>query len=132
MKELLNIIVNITDCHTLHSARGDVNMVCFTGRCESDIFRGNILSGGVDTQFFLANHPGTLSARYMLTGTDDQGTPTRLFIENSAVSGEAHTHPRILTDNPRLAFLEDTPLLGAIEGREGGVRIRIFTTKQED
>ncbi len=132
MKEVLTIIVDITACHTLHSARGDVNMILFTGRGDGEMFHGDILPGGVDTQHYLTGHPGTLSARYMLAGEDDQGTPTRLMIENEAVNGDPYTRPRILTDNARLAFLEEAQLLGTIEGREGGVFIHIFEETQED
>ncbi len=126
MKALFAIEVDIADCHSLHSAKGGVNMVNFTGRCESELFCGRILSGGVDTQYALKARPGTLSARYMLEGVDDQGHPARIFIENSAVQGEPYTHPRILTDAPRLAWLEDAKLLGRIEGRTGGVRVTIY------
>lgn len=120
------IEVDIHDCHTLQSAKGQVNMITFGGRCDCDFFRGEILPGGVDTQLYLTGEPGRLSARYMLTGTDAAGTPTRLFIENNGeydADGVCTTRPRILTDNPALAWLETLPLTGRIAGREGGVTI---------
>ena len=65
----------------------------------------------------------------MLAGTDDAGTPTRLFIVNNGendANGVCVTTPCILTDNPRLAWLEDMSLTGRIQGREGGVTICFY------
>ena len=123
------IEIDLTECHTLKSAKGQVNMITFGGRCHCDFFRGEILPGGVDTQMYVTGEPGRLSARYMLSGVDGEGTPTRLFIENNGeydADGVCVTHPRILTDNPALAWLEDMPLTGRIAGREGGVTILFF------
>ena len=129
MELLFTIEVDLHECHTLKSTKGQVNMICFGGRCDCDFFRGEILSGGVDTQTYLTGKPGRLSARYMLSGADCDGTPTRLFIENNGeydADGVCVTHPRILTDNPTLSWLEETPLTGRIAGREGGVTILFY------
>ena len=129
MKELFAIDVDITESHMLQSACGQVNMVLFTGRCDCAFFRGEILSGGVDTQRYPADGPGGLSARYMLQGVDDQGTATRIFIENNGAfddEGVCTTRPQILTDNPRLRWLEEVALTGRISGRPGGVRIHFL------
>ena len=129
MEALFTIEIDLHECHTLQSAKGTVNMVCFGGRCDCGFFRGEVLSGGVDTQTYLTGEPGRLSARYMLSGADAAGTPTRLFIENNGETGPdgvCVTHPRIFTDNPRLAWLEDLPLTGRIQGREGGVTICFY------
>lgn len=129
MELLFTIEVDLHECRTLKSAKGQVNMICFGGRCDCGFFRGEILSGGVDTQTYLTGEPGRLSARYMLSGTDASDTPTLLFIENNGETGAdgvCVTHPRILTDNPALAWLEDLPLTGRIQGREGGVTICFY------
>ncbi len=123
MKRRFDIVVDITGCHVLHSEKGTVNMVTFGGWCECPFFRGRILPGGVDTQHYPSGKPGTLSARYMLEGTDESSTPCRLFIDNCGEQGDDFTTPRFLTDSPRLKWLEDTPFTGRIEGREGGVII---------
>ena len=131
-KPLFTIEIDLHECHTLQSAKGQVNMICFGGRCDCDFFRGEILSGGVDTQRYLNSAPGRLSARYMLSGTDDEGTPTRLFIENNGETGADGvmvTRPRILTDNPRLAWLEDARLTGSVLPRDGGVTICFYRTE---
>ena len=130
MELLFTIEIDLHDCHTLKSAKGQVNMVLFGGRCDCDFFHGDILSGGVDTQRYLTGEQGRLSARYMLSGVDDEGAPTRLFIENNGendADGVCITTPRIFTDNPRLAWLEAVPLTGRVQGREGGVTILFYT-----
>lgn len=129
MELLFTIDVDVTGSHTLQGLQGTVNMVLFGGRCDCDFFHGEILSGGVDTQMYLTGEPGRLSARYMLSGTDGAGQPARLFIENNGVwgpDGECVTRPRILTDNPSLAWLTEMPLTGRIRGREGGVTICFY------
>lgn len=129
MELLFTIEVDLHDCHTLKSAKGQINMVLFGGRCDCDFFHGEILSGGVDTQTYLTGKPGRLSARYMLSGVDGGGAPARLFIENNGeydTDGVCITKPCIFTDNPRLAWLEDVPLTGRVQGREGGVTILFY------
>lgn len=129
MELLFTIEVDLNECHTLKSARGQVNMVLFGGRCDCDFFHGEILPGGVDTQHYLTGEPGRLSARYMLSGVDSECAPTRIFIENNGETGAdgvCVTHPHILTDNPALAWLETLPLTGRIAGREGGVTILFY------
>ena len=130
---LFTIEVDVLGDQALQSARGMVNMVRFSGRCDCAFFHGEILPGGVDTQLYLAGQPATLSARYMLSGTDDAGAPARLFIENNGVTGPdgvCITRPRIFTDSPRLAFLEDMSLTGRIAGREDGVTICFYEEEQ--
>lgn len=126
---LFTIDVDVREAHSLQSGKGMVNMVLFGGRCDCGFFHGEILPGGVDTQMHLTGEPARLSARYMLSGTDNEGTPTRIFIENNGETGAdgmCVTTPRILTDNPRLAWLEDVPLTGRIVPREGGVTICFY------
>lgn len=129
MELLFTIEVDLQENHMVASPRGTVNMVLFGGRCDCDFFHGEILPGGVDTQVYEPGRPATLSARYILRGTDDEGNRTSLFIENNGVTGAdgvCVTTPRILTDNPRLTWLTETSLTGRIQGREGGVTILFY------
>ena len=133
MKELFVIDVILDGCHTVKSAAGQVNMVLFHGSCDCDFFHGAILSGGVDTQKYLTDQTGMLSARYMLDGVDDAGNRTRIFIENNGVTdehGEMVTHPMILTDNARLSWLEQAELTGRITGTPRGVMIHFYTEEE--
>lgn len=113
MDKLFSVRVRVTDAFTVESPRGKICQLSFTGDCSCDFFRGRILPGGVDTQFFLPGEPGLLSARYMLEGTDCAGEPARIFIENTAVSG-GPTRPRIWTDSRALAWLEEETYRGTV------------------
>lgn len=116
--EILRIKVTVDGCHALDAAPRAVRMLPFSGSCESPLFHGIILPGGVDTQMDFAPGQGSLSARYMLEGTDAEGKPCKLFIDNSAVTREGRetvTHPRIITDSPALKWLETAALTGTIE-----------------
>lgn len=129
MELLFTIDIDLHENHMVIGPQGTVNMVLFGGRCDCDFFRGEILPGGVDTQIYQEGRPATFSARYMLAGADDEGKRTHLFIENNGETGAdgvSVTTPRIFTDNPRLAWLTETPLTGRIQGREGGVTILFY------
>ncbi len=128
--EVLSVHVKIDQCFEVKSEAGSVNMINFHGTAESDFFNGVILPGGVDTQSQFAGCDWSLSARYILEGTDKNGQTCRIFIENNGhfIDGEIVTEPRILTDNPELAWLEKAELVGRVVGEEGGICIE-FTYK---
>ena len=126
MQELLTIHITVEGCDTLKSPQGQINMIRFGGWCDCDCFKGEVLPGGVDTQLYLTGKPGRLSARYMLKGTDANGEPAMLFIENNGVfdaDGVCTTRPIIHTDSENLRWLSETPLVGSISGWEKGVII---------
>ncbi len=128
MQEILTIHIIVENCDTLKAHGGQINMIRFSGYCDCPCFKGEVLPGGVDTQKYLTGQPGQLSARYMLDGTDAEGNPARLFIENNGVfdeNGVCTTYPVIHTDSEALRFLEETPLIGSISGWEKGVIIHI-------
>lgn len=104
-----------------------VSMVLFHGTVESDFFNGNILPGGVDTQIVEDDGHWTLSARYIIDGTDKDGTPTRIFVQNDGYmeNDRVVTKPRFITANLKLKFLETNSFTGSLEGAPGGVTITI-------
>ena len=116
--EILRIKVYLTD-HIVTKGHADTAvMLPFIGTCDSPLFRGRILSGGVDTQRIWPDGTGTLSARYTLEGVDDQGQPCRLFIDNSALmepDTAIATFPAVRTDSESLRWLETADLRGEIE-----------------
>lgn len=127
---VLTIQVTITGETRVKSARGEAGMVAFTGTVDCPNFRGVILPGGVDTQR-MADGRLTLSARYMLEGTDRDGNACRIFIENNGETTDPaapmETVPVIFTDSPALAWLERASLYGKLEPRpDGGVNIHVF------
>lgn len=124
--EVLRIYVNVTGCHEVISEEKTVRMLTFDGTCDGPFFKGIILPGGVDTQRDYADGTGTLSARYMLEGTDCKGNNCRLFIENNAKLND-YTVPSILTDSSVLKWLETANLRGRIECPDGQLTIVIVT-----
>ena len=124
--EVLRVYVNVTGCHEVVSGDKTVRMLPFNGTCDGPFFKGTILSGGVDTQKGYADGEGTLSARYMIEGTDCEGNVCKLFIENNAEFNK-DTVPNIITDSPALKWLETAKLRGRIECPEGQLTIVIET-----
>lgn len=129
-QKVLTISVQITGQDRVTGAAGDAGMVYFTGDADGEDFKGRILPGGVDTQRNIGGRI-TVSARYMLEGTDGDGTPCHIFIENNGEidpsDGTARTVPTVVTDSPRLQWLETARLSGALEPNgEMAVRIHIF------
>lgn len=126
--EILRIKVTLTDHITVEGGLETAVMLPFTGSCESPLFTGTILSGGVDTQRITPDGRCCLSARYALSGIDCAGQPCRLFIENTAVAGpDMVTHPVIRTDSEALRYLETASLIGRIESFPDRIEIVIFS-----
>lgn len=128
MKELLRIRVCLTGQEKVTGGTEEIVMLPFTGRCDSPLFTGEILPGGVDTQRIAPDGGCALSARYALAGTDCDGKACRLFIENTAVSRPGQrlvTHPVVRTDSAALRWLETAALTGEIVGFEDHLDIVI-------
>lgn len=122
--EVLRVYVNVIGCQEVVSEKETVRMLSFDGTCDGPYFKGTILSGGVDTQRVDSAGKGTLSARYMIEGTDCEGNACRLFIENNAPTGGTTT-PVIVTDSPVLKWMETAKLQGRIECPGGQLTIVI-------
>lgn len=131
-REVLSLHVCCERSEIVNGKSGRAEMIFFTGEADCPAFRGRILPGGIDTQL---SHSGllTLSARYILEGTDASGRRCRIFIENNGTAGQVdasgalRTVPRILTDSPALQYLETAALSGTIAPEAGGIRISIRT-----
>ncbi|SHI13960.1 Protein of unknown function [Butyrivibrio fibrisolvens DSM 3071] len=128
--EILTIDVILTEFNEVKGHSGDACMILFNGYCHCDIFNGDILNGGVDTQKQdVGSDFRSLSARYILQGKDFEGKDCRIFIENNGVNkgGDFVTTPKILTDSEALKVLENMELVGSIGGtdEEGHIQIHI-------
>lgn len=124
--ELLRIKVYLTGYEKVEGFADTAVMLPFTGRCESALFNGEILSGGVDTQRITPDGKCRLSARYMLEGTDCEGVKCRLFIQNDGLSLPGQpmvTYPLFRTDSKALKWLETAALTGALEHFEDHIEI---------
>jgi len=129
-REVLTVSVEITGEARVNGRHREAGIVTFTGTVDCENFKGRILPGGADTQTMENGHL-TLSARYILEGTDSDGEPCRVFIENNGSTDEPDkpmiTTPVIVTDSPRLRWLEDAKLTGTLESAgEMAVLIHIF------
>lgn len=133
-EEVIRVHVSISGSVELRNEEGDsVVMISFTGHATGKYFEGKVLDGGVDTQVigrFGDRH--TLSARYMLQGTDHTGQACEIFVEND---GQMHrdadyagfrTTPKIITNSAALSFLNRDLLAGEGLPTESGVEIRIY------
>lgn len=133
---LLQIDVKCIEPQVVDGHSRKIVMVPFTGTTSGKYFTGKVIGTGVDTQKYpkdsngnFIDGAGTLSARYMLEGTDFKGNPCHIFIENNA--GPNGWIPTITTDSPALASWESENLRSQVEPAEGGVVVSIFTTDSE-
>lgn len=132
MREILRVNVSLEDVMEVKGARRSASMVLFSGTAEGPYFHGKVLPHGIDTQMRTESGPMTLSARYILEGTDDLGKSCRIFIENNGTESPGRavcTRPVIVTDSPSLAWMEHAALRGTVEGTAGGVVIHILADK---
>ena len=118
-KKVFQIHVILDQTLSVQGGKGSANMILFHGDLDTTFFKGEIQPGAVDTQ-----RSGSISARYILQGTDADGTPTKIFIDNSQVNGVLK--PYVLTDNPKLRWLEKTDweariAMGGFGGFGGGM-----------
>ncbi len=125
------ITINVTT-HQAQSVQGTdsgVVMIPFSAEAVGDYFCGKTITDGIDTQY-TAKGSLTLSARYMLEGTDSNGKKCRLFIENNGISLDS-CKPKIITDSEALSFLENAELYANGEPTDNGVIIRIHMAEAQ-
>jgi len=125
MSELI-VTINVTtyDIQMLEGKKARVTMIPFSGVATGNYFNGKTVVNGFDKQVATADC-FSLSARYMLEGTDRSGKSCRLFIENNGTSLD-NCVPVIYTDSEELAFLESAKLKAEAECVENGVIVRIY------
>ena len=132
LKEILSIKItgvqesSTVNCDTTRSA----GFIAFGGYCDNSFFKGEILPGGFDS-IKKENGITTLSARYMLVGTDSKGDSCSVFIENNAIQGAIYTRPKIFTDSKTLDFLNTSELIGHLDMSNNQFYVRIYIQEQE-
>ena len=139
-KPVLEILVDIdrTGIVNLDSEIGHVKMIPFKGSVKGDIFNGIVEPCGVDTQ--ITNQAGVrhMSARYMLTGTDADGSDCHIYVDNNAwfTNGEEPkpfiTVPAFMTDSRKLApYLHRNQFIGEGLIDDSGLWIRYYEVDAE-
>lgn len=113
------------------SPGGAVTFIPFTGEADSPLFRGTIRPGAADVQTELPGERRKLSARYLFTGTDGEGRPCSLYVENTGeLTGEPgpiRCVPRFLTDSEALAAaLSHRTFRSEVWPSDGGVTVKVF------
>ena len=139
-KPVLEILVDIdrTGIVDLDSEIGHVKMIPFKGSVKGEIFNGIVEPCGVDTQ--ITNQAGVrhMSARYMLTGTDADGSDCHIYVDNNAwfTNGEEPkpfiTVPAFMTDSRKLApYLHRNQFIGEGLIDDSGLWIRYYEVDAE-
>jgi hypothetical protein len=134
MEEVLTVHVVIEKTINLQNNDGEsVVMISFTGHATGKYFEGTVLDGGIDTQIigqFGDRH--SLSARYMLQGTDYTGQACEIYIENNGnINHELkgvlfRTSPKIITNSKALSSWNGGIFVGEGLPTDSGVDIRIY------
>ena len=117
----------------LTSEIGSVKMIPFKGTVTGPIFNGIVEPCGVDTQITNQNEVRHMSARYMLTGTDRDGSDCHIYVENNGWFTDGarptpfRTVPTFITDSPALApLLHRNQFVGEGLRDESGLWIRFY------
>jgi len=117
----------------LDSEIGHVKMIPFKGTVSGPLFTGIVEPCGVDTQVTDQNEVRHMSARYMLTGKDQDGQDCRIYIDNNgwftdgAQPKPFRTVPAFITDSKRLApYLHRNQFIGEGLRDETGLWIRFY------
>lgn len=132
--EIIQLKIQIKDSWHLNGKDKKVDMLSFDGHTETKWFVGQTLPGGVDTQIQKKGEVKTLSARYILEGTDDLGKKCRVFIENNGIiqeNGFCKTTPKIATDSESLVWWEKVETYGKLEFAGEEIIVHIFSTGEE-
>lgn len=134
MRNIMNIHVVLDESREVNGVNASACMIMFHGYVESELFTGKICPGGVDTQLQNSGEVRSLSARYILTGTDYTGATCSIFIENNGVVADDGivTTPRIITDSVALAWLETARLVGHVVSEKTGICIVIEEEEQNE
>jgi hypothetical protein len=132
-KVIFEVHVEIDDREVsmLKGPAGEAVMIPFSGTVTGELFNGKVLPGGVDTQIVNQNGVRHMSARYMLEGTDRDGEPCRIYIDNNgwfeSFSLPFRTIPTFYTDSKKLApYLHSNRFRGEGHLVDGKTVIRMF------
>lgn len=127
-KEIMTVNVDIKMFTSIEYDNKKIQVIHFSGKARGDFFTGRVLEPGVDTQLVESNEM-TLSARYILEGYDYTGNACKIFIENEGTMSALV--PKIFTDSPSLAFLNQAQLISHVTETVNGVVVKIWQVLDE-
>ena len=129
-KELFTFLIDVGGSDSVNGHGGSTTMIHFGGRGKCDNFNGEVVYDSVDTRLRFPGQVETLSARYILSGTDAKGRPCRIYVENNGIDNNGMvTEPIIITDCPDYAWIETAPLHGTVSWTPQ-LTIHIWTTRE--
>lgn len=113
--EIFTFTIDIGSTTSVTGSTGKASMIHFGGASDCSNFKGKIVSDCVDTRLKFNGQIETLSARYILSGTDANGNPCKIYVENNGIDDNGMvTEPTIITDNPDFAWVESAKLHGTV------------------
>lgn len=131
------VSINREDCTSFETCNGKVTMIPFAGEATG-IITGTVRPGGVDVQVTDAAGVCHMCARYIIDGTDANGDPCHLYVENNAYFERGnnpmpfHATPTFMTDSPALApYFHRAHFRAEGHGASGGVCIKVFDLDEE-
>ena len=134
-----NISINKEDRTEMLTKNGKVLVIPFSGEVKSDLFCGKVRPGAADIQ--VTNPAGArhMCAKYIFEGTDCEGKPCHLFVENNgwftdgAMPAPFKTVPTFITDSEALAdYLGGSHFTGEGSRGEDGLVIRFYDKNPVD
>lgn len=126
MEKLFTLHIVIESSNDVKGLDCTIALLGFSGRAEGEFFNGVVLPGGVDTQRILPDGSGTLSARYILEGTDIKGKKCRIYVLNEAALGGIKTTPTFVTDSEALVEIFKSPIEGKMVFAENDFQIEFW------
>lgn len=131
---LFHVTIDPADITDVKCGLEAATMIPFHATVDSPLFTGETVPGSVDVQQENAAGIRSLCARYAFRGTDREGTPCTLFVENCGwfqtgrqPGTPLHACPRFLTDSKALApYLSQPRFRTEVHGTEKGVDIWVF------
>ena len=131
-KEIFTFFIDIGATDSVAGKGGKASMIHFNARGECENFNGKTVADSVDTRLKFTGMIETLSARYIMDGTDSKGNPCRVYVENNGIDNNGMvTEPIIITDCPDYAWIETAPLHGTVSW-ETGLTIHMWTTEDSE
>lgn len=129
-KEIFTFSIDIKPENKVTGTAGWASMIHFGASSDCENFKGTIVADSVDTRLQFNGQLETLSARYILSGTDGNGNPCKIYVENNGISenGVMVTEPIIITDSPDYAWVESAPLHGTTSWSPG-LTIHMWTAE---
>lgn len=113
--EIFTFTIDIGSTTSVTGNTGKASMIHFGGASDCANFKGKIVSDCVDRRLKFNGQIETLSARYILSGTDANGNPCKIYVENNGIDDNGMvTEPVIITDNPDFAWVESAKLHGTV------------------